>query len=243
MNMMQRIKAYVARATPGSVGKYRSATYFLHRFMHQREDMAAIFTPFYTANAWGDAESVSGPGSNFERTARLRQALPSLLTKLQVSSLLDAPCGDFNWMKYLDLPLQRYVGADVVSHLITKNQKLYGDGQKSFIVLDITTDTLPQVDVILCRDCLIHFSNRHIAAAIQNFKRSGSTYLLVSTYPGWQQNEDVQTGGFRYVNLQLPPFNFPTPAYLLREKYGAEDALYFGKSLGLWKLQDIAPYP
>jgi len=96
--------------------------------MHQREDMAAIFTPFYTANAWGDAESVSGPGSNFERTARLRQALPSLLTKLQVSSLLDAPCGDFNWMKYLDFPLQRYVGADVVSHLITKNQKLYGDG-------------------------------------------------------------------------------------------------------------------
>ena len=201
--------------------------------------MESAFTPFYTKNLWGDDESVSGPGSSLKSTAKLRRELPKLLREIGARTLLDAPCGDFNWMKETHLGVEHYIGVDVVPDLIARNQELYGNDQTEFLLLDLTRDKLPRVDVILCRDCLIHFSYRHITAAIDNFKRSGSTYLLTNSYPRWLCNEDIPTGDFRPINVREPPFNFPRPLKHIREKFKAEEVLYFGKILGLWKLSDL----
>lgn len=212
---------------------------FARRVLTPRRHMQLTFAPFYTENRWGDAESVSGPGSSLERTAKLRQELPALLEELGARTLLDAPCGDFNWMKDTALNLDQYLGADIIPDLIARNQSLYGDERTRFAVLDLTRDELPRVDIILCRDCLIHFSDRHVAAAIRNFKRSGSTYLLANTYPDWTANNNIRTGDFRYVNLLAPPFNFPTPLKQIDEKLPEERAQFFGKVLALWKLEDL----
>ena len=212
---------------------------FARRVLTPRRHMQSTFAPFYTENRWGDAESVSGPGSSLERTAKLRSELPALLEELSARSLLDAPCGDFNWMKDTALSLDEYVGVDIIPELIARNQSLYGDECTRFAVLDVTRDELPRVDVILCRDCFIHFSNRHIIAAIRNFKRSGSTYLLTNTYPGWTENQNIRTGDFRYVNLLTQPFNFPAPLRQIDEKLPDDRAQFFGKVLALWKLADL----
>lgn len=201
--------------------------------------MEATFAPFYTENRWGDDESVSGPGSSLTRTAKLRRELPDLLQEIGARTLLDAPCGDFNWMKDTRLGVERYIGADIIPDLITLNQELYGNDETQFLLLDLTRDKLPRADVILCRDCLIHFSYRHIAAAIKNFKRSGSTYLLTNSYPAWTKNENVRTGDFRPINLTLPPFNFPPPLKQIEEKFPEEQVQFFRKILGLWKLPDL----
>jgi hypothetical protein len=37
---------------------------------------AEVFTRFYRENGWGASESVSGPGSSLEQTARLRLNFP-----------------------------------------------------------------------------------------------------------------------------------------------------------------------
>lgn len=212
---------------------------FARRVFRPRRYMQATFEPFYTENRWGDAESVSGPGSNLARTAKLRGELPALLQEIGARTLLDAPCGDFNWMKDTALGVEQYIGADVIPELIARNQSLYGNERTRFVFLDLTSDELPRVDVILCRDCFIHFSNRHIAAAIRNFKRSRSTYLLTNTYPDWTKNENIRTGDFRYLNLLLPPFNFPPPLTQIDEKLPEERAKFFGKTLALWKLADL----
>lgn len=201
--------------------------------------MQQTFAPFYTENRWGDQESVSGPGSNLERTAKLRRELPVLLQEIGARTLLDAPCGDFNWIPHTQLGIDHYTGVDVVPDLIACNQKLYGNDETRFLVLDLTRDELPRVDVILCRDCLIHFSYRHIAAAIKNFKRSGSTYLLTNSYPAWRENANIRTGDFRHLNLTLPPFTFPPPLKLIEEKLPEEQERFFGKILGLWKLSEL----
>ena len=201
--------------------------------------MESTFAPFYTENRWGDDESVSGPGSSLTRTAKLRRELPALLQEVGARTLLDAPCGDFNWMKDTPLGVEQYIGADIISDLIARNRELYGNSQTQFLLLDLTRDKLPRADVILCRDCLIHFSYRHIAAAIKNFKRSGSTYLLTNSYPAWTRNENIRTGDFRHLNLTLPPFNFPPPIRQIQEKPPEEEAQFFGKILGLWKLSDL----
>jgi hypothetical protein len=142
-------------------------------------------------------------------------------------------------MKHTPLNVEQYIGVDVIPEIITRNQSLYANERTRFVFLDLTRDELPCVDVILCRDCFIHFSNRHIAAAIKNFKRSRSTYLLTNTYPAWRRNKNIQTGDFRYLNLLLPPFSFPPPLRQIDEKFPEEQAQYFGKTLALWKLDDL----
>src|SRR5258708_2291880 len=80
-----------------------------------------IFEEIYQKNDWDDDESVSGHGSRLDRTANIRAALPSLLQRYQCLSLLDIPCGDFNWMKTVALDVD-YVGADIVGDLIRCDQ-------------------------------------------------------------------------------------------------------------------------
>ncbi|HET6978333.1 MAG TPA: class I SAM-dependent methyltransferase [Pyrinomonadaceae bacterium] len=217
-------------------GKLKS---FVQSVLTPRKYMQSTFAPFYSENRWGDSESKSGPGSNLTRTAKLRNELPALLHEIGAQTLIDAPCGDFNWMKDTPLGLAQYIGVDIIPELITRNQTLYGNEQTRFVLLDVTRDKLPRADVILSRDCFIHFSYRHIAAAIRNFKRSESTYLLTNTYPEWRQNEDIRTGDFRHLNLLLPPFNFPAPVRQIDEKLPEEQAQFFGKTLALWQLADL----
>ena len=212
---------------------------FARSVVNPRAYMQSIFTPFYTENRWGDPESVSGPGSSAERTTKLRRELPLLLKEIGARALLDAPCGDFNWMKDTVLGVEHYIGVDIIPDLIDRNQNQYGSDRTQFVVLDLTRDELPCVDVILCRDCFVHFSYRHIVAAIKNFKRSRSTYLLTNTYPGWRKNENIRTGAFRHLNLMLSPFNFPPSLRQINEKLPAEQAQFFGKTLELWKLADL----
>src|SRR6478672_5607945 len=143
--------------------------------------MEPIFRRAYRDNIWGDPESVSGPGSGRDRTLAIRDQIPKLLIELRVESLLDAGCGDFNWMKEIQLPVERYVGIDIVPELISHNQTNYGDGRKAFVCGDIARDELMWSDVILCRDCLVHFSFEDVWTALRNFKRSQSLYLLTTT--------------------------------------------------------------
>ena len=153
--------------------------------------------------------------------------------------MLDAPCGDFNWIKETDLHLEQYIGVDVVGEIIARNQRLYGNERTTFLVRDLTCDELPCADVILCRDCFIHLSYRHIAAAIRNFKRTGSTYLLTNTYPLWRSNGNIRTGDFRPINVSLPPFYFPPSINQISEKFPEQRDEFFGKTLELWRLADL----
>lgn len=197
-----------------------------------------IFNKIYQHNSWGDKESVSGTGSNLEQTAVIREEIPVLLGRLGAASLLDIPCGDFYWMKEVDIRVQ-YTGGDIVPALISANQRKYSSETRTFALLDLLKDRLPRADVVLCRDCLIHFSFKDAAAAIRNLKTSGSTYLLTTTFTNCTKNRDIKTGDGRHINLQLPPFNFPEPIIVLNEgctECGSKDS---DKSLALWKLTDI----
>ena len=200
---------------------------------------AQIFTEIYHINKWGDEHSVSGPGSNLEQTEAIREILPLLLEELNCKSILDVPCGDFFWMKLVDLDIQ-YIGGDIVAKLINKNRRQYAGAKRKFVQMDIIHDRLPNVDLIFCRDCLVHFPLLQALRALKNIKRSGSTYILTTTFVERDRNEDVPFGAWRPINLQLPPFNFQPPIKLIDEKCPFDD--YKDKNLGLWKTTDIPNY-
>lgn len=193
------------------------------------KDSRRVFRTIYKEKEWDTGETVSGPGSTISYTEDLREALPLLLQKLQVRSLLDAPCGDYNWMSQTKMKGIEYTGGDVVPELIETNSIKYPGVH--FIVVDITRDFLPKTDAVLCRDCFIHLSNRQIAMAIQQFKNAGIRFMIASTYPV-QLNEEIPTGYYRPVNLEKAPFNLPAPMDLIRDYPAGEVERY----LGVWDL-------
>lgn len=99
--------------------------------------------------------------------------------------------------------------------------------------------TLPKADVILCRDCLVHFSFADIELALSNFKRSGSRYLLTTSFIDWEMNADISTGGWRPLNLQASPFLFPAPMAMVDERCMHSGGIYQGKRLALWELESL----
>ena len=87
-------------------------------------------------------ESVSGAGSSLQATERLRAVLPHVLREFEVRTLLDAPCGDWNWMSHVDLPVERYIGGDIVRALVDENRLRHGSPERDFRVIDLCVDPL-----------------------------------------------------------------------------------------------------
>jgi Methyltransferase domain len=202
--------------------------------------MKEIFTTIFKKNLWGSSESVSGPGSSLTQTRTLIKQLPILIKQLQVKKVLDAPCGDFNWMKEIHHHIKSYIGIDIVEELIDHNKRTYTTENVQFVHCDMTKDPLPKVDLILCRDCLVHFCFDDIRLAINNMKASKSKYLLTTTFPNHMRNIDIKTGGWRPLNLELEPFHFPKPIMLIRELRNKRNQAYMDKSLGLWELDTLS---
>lgn len=193
--------------------------------------MIEIFQNYYDTNFWRDKESVSGPGSNLKATEAIRKQLPALFFTLGITNILDAACGDFHWMKeIMRFSHLNYVGYDVVPKLVDENNRRWGDDTIEFRVCDITRDTVRRADLILARDVLVHFSHNDTRLALQNFRRSGSKYLLATTFPGAPDTE-IETGSWRPIDLSRLRYGLGPPTFLLPEHTETTN-----KSLGLWRI-------
>jgi SAM-dependent methyltransferase len=212
------------------------ATVIFYRLRYPYE---SVFCTIYKKRTWG-GRSASGGGSDLLRTISVRQALPTLLHDIGARTVLDAPCGDFHWMAHVSLGVDSYIGVDIVPEVISQNKQKYETKNVRFFRADITRDELPQTALILCRDCMVHLSYKDIFLCLHNFRKSGSTYILATTYPGQvRRNWNIVTGMWRPLDLQLPPFNFPEPLQLLRDGSGSKSLFDRNKYLGLWKIEEL----
>ncbi|HWZ38583.1 MAG TPA: class I SAM-dependent methyltransferase [Bradyrhizobium sp.] len=212
------------------------------RFVADRNSFAGLnlqqrFQRIHDTNLWGAEASVSGLGSEIDATATLRAELPPLLKRLNITSLLDAPCGDATWIARADLGV-RITGIDIVPCLIERLRARAQRGELSgeYHLADVTRDLLPCCDAILCRDCLVHFSFANIARAVDNFRRSGATFLITTTFPEWRQNQDCEDGDWRALNFERAPFDWGRPVELLNENCTEAGGGWRDKSLGVWRL-------
>jgi SAM-dependent methyltransferase len=241
----------VAKRIPGAPQVYRALykyystlrrQYVLHRLREprlRRLSADEVFTEIYRLRAFGKAESVSGTGSTLVQTKVIVDELPRLFERLAVRSVLDVPCGDFFWMRAVDLKGIDYFGGDIVAPVIDDNQRRYAKPGIRFARLDVLRDELPRADLVLCRDCVVHFSVADAFRALSAICRSGSAYLLTTTFPAHKSNPDIVTGQWRPLNLTLPPFGFPDPLVVITEVNTEARGIYSDKALGLWRVEDI----
>ena len=212
---------------------------FVKRPQLRRMSLEAVFSWYYDRPVWGrGAESISGGGSTTAATETIRSALPKLISDFGVRTMLDIPCGDGNWMSQVPLNLDLYIGADIVQQLVDFNLRRWGETERrKFAKLDLTRDGLPRVDLIFCRDCLVHLSDANVIRGLANIKASGSMYLITTTFPNHPENADIVDGEWRPINLERQPFNLPPPLRLVCE--GLTESSCSDKSLGLWRIDEL----
>jgi hypothetical protein len=197
----------------------------------------------------GENVSRSGQGSSMKWTKRIRENLPRIFKEYNVSTFLDAPCGDWFWMQHVNLSAITYIGGDISGEIIQDLKEKFEIPNVSFQHLDITSDPLPKVDMMMCRDCLFHLKYDLRWAFLRNFLKSDIPYLLTTiNYP--KENVDLRSnGGWKPFNPMLPPFSFPEPIELIHETaddlpsqwqdiHESADAKRH-RSLGIWTKQDI----
>lgn len=214
------------------------------RFAERAEELGKLglqarFERIYSTNLWSDPESRSGVGSGLDSTRVLRAELPKALRQLDARVLLDVPCGDFTWMERVDLSGIEYIGGDIVPSIVEANRRLHASESRRFLDLDLTRDVLPDADVLLCRDCLVHLSYANIRAVLANVARSNIRFALMTSFPGRRDNYDVADGDWRALDFQAPPFSFPEPRLTIVEECEEEGGSYSDKSLLAWAVGDL----
>ena len=174
------------------------------------------FSIIYNSNYWDDKESISGPGSSLKNTKNLRVTLNQIIKRYKIKTIVDAPCGDCNWIKLLIKKNKiKYTGIDIVKECIDNNILKFKKNKKfNFKNLDITRDKLPTADLFICRDFMIHLSFKDSERFLRNLKKINSKYILISNHSklngGSIFNKDIKSGDFRKINLFKKPYNFKT---------------------------------
>jgi hypothetical protein len=160
-----------------------------------------------------------------------------LLRKKGIRSIIDAPCGDLNWIfPIINHANIHYMGGDISPSVVQAAQSAHPDIQIQ--VFDITRDPFPQADLWHCRDCLFHLPFELIEQALVNFTRSSIPFALITTHHSrlLHQNLNIQPGGFRLLDLEKPPFSLPSPLARIRDYLPGRD---FPRYVCLWSRQQI----
>ncbi len=141
-------------------------------------------------------------------------------------------CGDWQmWPAHMFDCIDKYVGFDVVESVIERNRAAFGSSRVEFHLADATQTSLPQADMLLCKDVLQHLPNvavhEFLAKAVEKYpivvvcddiwRESKSSVRwrrlargmlnLLTTYPNQRVNEDILLGEYRPIDYALVPFS------------------------------------
>ncbi|MEI8356602.1 MAG: methyltransferase domain-containing protein, partial [Deltaproteobacteria bacterium] len=175
----------------------------------------------------------SGSGSEVANTGKIRTELPRVIENLKVESLLDVGCGDWNWMRLVELPCE-YIGVDIVPSVIARNVAEFGATGRSFYVLDAVEEPLPDCDAIFLREVVFHLSFLDARKLLRNILQSRARFLFATTDSDTTANTDIRSGDFRILNLNLTPFCFPDPFMDI-----PDDGVCQARRIGVWKIDEL----
>jgi SAM-dependent methyltransferase len=172
------------------------------------KDCKEVFTEIYRSKVWGDG---SGGGSG-EQAQPYCDFITQYLSWPITLTVLDIGCGDLSIARRIKWGVSRYIGIDATSGW---NQP---DEIFNAVVIgaaDALYCDLPAADLVLCKEVMQHLSNEQVQLLLDrtaHYQRR----LFTNSKPGPEvtENEDIDTGGFRPVDLSLPPFNQPCKTIL-----------------------------
>tara|TARA_B110000259_G_C13978819_1_gene387804 strand:+ start:468 stop:1160 length:693 start_codon:yes stop_codon:yes gene_type:complete len=196
------------------------------------------FEYIYKLNYWksGKSLSKSGYGSELENTKQIIKSLNKFIKDHRIKTVLDIPCGDFNWFQKMEFNDLRYTGVDIVEEIIKNNNQKYRQKNINFKVLDILNNNLGNYDLIFNRDCLIHFNDKEIFQVLKNISKTKSKFFATTTYLNSKvNNESKLVDNWRPLNLMINPFNLKNPIEILDDGSN-ENTTTASKKILIYKL-------
>ena len=201
-----------------------------HKRLFGDADYKTAFKIVHDQNLWLNPESKSGGGSTVEFTQHIRKNLAEWLHANDVKSMVDLPCGDFNWMRLVDFPEgMSYHGIDIVPDLIVENTRKYQSDTVKFSVGDIIEGPVPSAEVYFCRDVFIHFPNDAVEKSIANVRATGAKWLIATTCPTVKEKIDTVFPNSRKQNMAL----FLGEPDVMLEDFGDGKT---DKYMGVWRM-------
>lgn len=176
------VASLLKRALPGPL--VRELQYWQHRLRRgktARNGAGAAFTEVYASKAWGDdgTDFYSGPGTI--EAAVTQPYLDYLKAEFAAMKspprVLDLGCGDFKICSQLVPYVASFIGADIVPSLIERNKTLFASDKVSFICADISSDPLPDADIVLVREVMQHMSNAQIGRLLKRLSAWPVAYV------------------------------------------------------------------
>ena len=165
----------------------------------------------YENAVWGvdsSGQGHSGEGSTLATTRKYRHFLEELIRDENISSIVDAGCGDWQFSSHIDWGDAKYLGIDISSIAIDRVHRRYASPKVSFQQGDITQQ-LPEADLLIIKDVLQHLPNHYVERFIRNNLQPGRYRLAVITndrYDDEPNNQDIHLGEFRPLDLSMEPF-------------------------------------
>lgn len=179
----------------------------------------------------GLPETRCGIGATVANTENIRKELPILFQELGIRSIVDAPCGDFNWLSTVSMKQIDYTGCDIdATNLKIARGRKTDARTTNFLQLDLRRDAIPTSDMMLCREFLQHLPNSQARDVLANFYYSRTPFLVVTCHKNKENGDIPRPGGFRQLNLELAPFNLPRPLSFIEDGDHA---------LGLWQREQL----
>lgn len=182
-----------------------------NRIINGRENPEKIFGDIYKKKAWGKkGDFFSGTGSLPENTLEYRKFIEKFIKEKKIKSVVDLGCGDFRIGKGINWDNAAYIGIDVVSPLIERNNKLYSNEKIKFIKRDIIKDKLPNAELCIIKEVFQHLPNKAILKILKKIKKYRYvliTNCMIERCKG-ELNKEIRMGvDRRILCLEFPPFN------------------------------------
>ncbi|AVL94957.1 glycosyltransferase [Moumouvirus australiensis] len=181
-----------------------------------------IFENIYNTSCWGNG---SGPGSDPEYNQEYIEVLKKLFDDLEIKSITDIGCGDWQFSKYIDFGNINYLGMDVVPHLIETNTKLFGKENIKFKHLDIINNSnqVENTDLIILKDVVQHWPTKTIIKVLDVLKTKTKYILLTNCCDQKDSLDDIKLGEFRPLSRKMYPLKIFKPTFI--KKYKSKEIL------------------
>ena len=176
------------------------------------QDPNIVFSNIYKYNYW---EYGSGKGSLPSLNLEYIVFLQKKLVELNVKKILDIGCGDWQFSKLFDWSPYQYLGVDIVPSVIEEDKKNYEKENIKFEVMNIFEDVekIPETDVILLKDVLIHWKFNQIKEMIPKLQSKCKYIITTNCHPinpqQWKMiHHDIpQTGHFHILSSKHEPLS------------------------------------
>jgi hypothetical protein len=192
-----------------------------------------LFSNFY--NALDTSRDNSTGASSINGTEKLRSKMIEIFKKYNINKMFDAGCNDCEWIRTVHYDGFEYSGGDISLSMVSK---AWSESPHLNVILhDITTDLIPDVDVLFVRDVTLHLNNQDRHLVIKNWISSTVPWLLITHSPYVSYNTDVtytETFPASEINWCIAPWNFPVPTDQLFEFDSNQ-----GRCMALWHRNQV----